>query len=158
MDTIASRSLGPRPERPIEIVRRFVGRKDSASPRHEARRPRLSEMGPQAAWGVTGLSVWPLIWFPFMSSRIHSSSFMTQYERGSPFGRYIPANQSFLAIPRAMDEPLTPALHHRTVHLHFERASSTILRLLEDNITLPPIHPPSVHISNLPACGPLNEY
>ena len=67
MDTITSGPLGPRSERPVQVLRCFVGRKDPTPPRHATRRPRLPEVGSKAARGVTCLSI-------FATLRIHPSS------------------------------------------------------------------------------------
>lgn len=74
MDTVTGGPFGPRSERPIQVFRCSVGRKDPTPPRHEARRPRLPEVGPKTTCGVTGLST-------FTSSRIHPSFDATRARR-----------------------------------------------------------------------------
>jgi hypothetical protein len=59
MGTVTSRAFGPRSERPVGVVSRFVGREVPAPLRYEARRPCLPVVGPQATRGVVGLSVIP---------------------------------------------------------------------------------------------------
>ena len=148
MDTVTGGPFGPRSERPIQVFRCSVGRKDPTPPRHEARRPRLPEVGPKTTCGVTGLST-------FTSSRIHPSFDATRARR--------------LLVDISLSIPVGPIYchDHQTSLLEWAPPSNGPLRLEVSRTILRPVehlhsfHPspsPTITISPLSICDSLNEY
>jgi len=145
MDTITSGPLGPRSERPIKVLRCPVGRKDPAPPRHEARRPRLPEVGPKAACGVAGLK---LLHEPSNPSTLRCDT------STSSFGRHIPQHTcrfhicnaatirrvSGSAVPHpSSNGPLR--LEHLPHHLTTSRTPSFLSSFtLPNRHDIPPLH------------------